>query len=46
MPIVISTQHDDFDKSEDKMLAKITEDVKKILIPRVKKTIPASVRNC
>jgi len=43
--IVISTQHDDFDKSEDKMLAKITEDVKKILIPRVKKQLPASVRN-
>ncbi len=33
--IVISTQHDDFDK-EDTMLAKITEDIKNILIPRVK----------
>ncbi|WDF68544.1 methionine adenosyltransferase [Sphingobacterium oryzagri] len=33
--IVISTQHDDFD-SEPTMLAKITEDVKNILIPRVK----------
>jgi len=33
--IVVSTQHDDFD-SEDKMLAKIKEDVKSILIPRVK----------
>lgn len=33
--IVISTQHDDFDK-EDLMLAKITEDIKNILIPRVK----------
>lgn len=33
--IVISTQHDDFDK-EDIMLAKIKEDIKNILIPRVK----------
>jgi S-adenosylmethionine synthetase len=33
--IVISTQHDDFD-SEEKMLAKIKEDMIKILIPRVK----------
>jgi len=33
--IVVSTQHDDFD-SESKMLAKIKDDVIKILIPRVK----------
>ena len=33
--IVISTQHDDFDE-EPAMLAKITEDIKNILIPRVK----------
>ncbi len=33
--IVLSTQHDDFDK-EPKMLAKIKEDIVKILIPRVK----------
>ncbi|HUR12840.1 MAG TPA: methionine adenosyltransferase [Flavitalea sp.] len=33
--IVVSTQHDDFD-SESKMQAKISEDIKKILIPRVK----------
>ena len=33
--IVVSTQHDDFDK-EDKMLAKIKTDIVKILIPRVK----------
>ena len=32
--IVVSTQHDDFD-SEEKMLSKIKEDVKNILIPRV-----------
>jgi S-adenosylmethionine synthetase len=40
--IVISTQHDDFDK-DDKMLAKIAADIKKILIPRVKKQLPARV---
>ena len=33
--IVISTQHDDFD-TEANMLAKITDDIKNILIPRVK----------
>ena len=33
--IVVSTQHDDFD-DEEKMLKKISDDVKKILIPRVK----------
>lgn len=33
--IVVSTQHDDFD-TEAKMLAKIKEDIVKVLIPRVK----------
>ncbi len=33
--IVVSTQHDDFD-TEPKMLAKINDDIIKILIPRVK----------
>jgi len=33
--IVISTQHDDFD-SENVMLEKITNDIKSILIPRIK----------
>lgn len=33
--IVVSTQHDDFD-TEKKMQAKISEDVRKILLPRVK----------
>jgi S-adenosylmethionine synthetase len=37
--IVISTQHDEFDK-EDKMLKKISADVKKILIPRMKAKYP------
>ncbi len=41
--VVLSTQHDDFD-TEDKMLAKIREDVQKVLIPRVKKKLPAKVR--
>ena len=37
--IVISTQHDDFDK-EEKMLATIGDDIRKILIPRVIKKYP------
>lgn len=37
--IVISTQHDDFDK-DDKMLAKIKKDMIDILIPRVKAKYP------
>ena len=37
--IVISTQHDDFD-AEGRMLAKIKDDVKQILIPRVIKKYP------
>lgn len=36
--IVVSTQHDEFDE-DDKMLAKIKDDVINILIPRVKKQI-------
>lgn len=42
--IVISTQHDDFDKNDDKMLAKIKKDVQEILIPRVAKLQPARVQ--
>jgi len=38
--IVISTQHDDFDKNEEKMLKKIENDVRKILIPRVIADLP------
>jgi S-adenosylmethionine synthetase len=34
--IVVSTQHDDFDKSDKKMLDKIKSDVINIVIPRVK----------
>ncbi|HAP01951.1 MAG TPA: methionine adenosyltransferase [Bacteroidetes bacterium] len=38
--IVISTQHDDFDKNDNKMLAKIKKDIIDILIPRVMKKYP------
>jgi S-adenosylmethionine synthetase len=41
--IVVSTQHDDFD-AEKKMLAQIKEDVKNIVIPRVKKKCSASTK--
>lgn len=37
--MVISTQHDDFD-TEEKMLKKISADIQKILIPRMKKKYP------
>ncbi|MFS8083431.1 MAG: methionine adenosyltransferase [Ginsengibacter sp.] len=38
--IVVSTQHDDFDVDDEKMLKKISEDIKNILIPRIKKRYP------
>lgn len=41
--IVISTQHDDFDEDE-KMLAKIKNDIINILIPRVKAQLPEYVQ--
>lgn len=41
--IVISTQHDEF-YSEEKMLARIREDIINILIPRVKKQLPSRLR--
>ena len=34
--IVVSTQHDDFDSNEARMLSRIEKDVKEILMPRVK----------
>lgn len=37
--IVVSTQHDDFDSDDTRMLAKIKEDVIAILMPRVKAQI-------
>jgi S-adenosylmethionine synthetase len=37
--IVVSTQHDDFEKSDKKMLDQIKKDVINIIIPRVKKQL-------
>lgn len=53
--IVISTQHDEFilpknsskkaeDAAEKEMQKKIREDLEKVLIPRVKKSLPARIR--
>ena len=42
--IVVSTQHDEFDTDDERMLAKIKDDVLHILIPRVKAQI--KVRRC
>ncbi len=42
--IVLSTQHDDFDE-EEKMLAKIKQDVRRILIPRVMNRLSEANRN-
>ncbi|HNA93736.1 MAG TPA: methionine adenosyltransferase [Saprospiraceae bacterium] len=41
--IVVSTQHDDFDK-EKTMLKKIEKDIKEILVPRVIKKLPKRVQ--
>jgi S-adenosylmethionine synthetase len=41
--IVVSTQHDDF-AADDVMLAKIREDIVKILMPRVKRQLPKRVQ--
>ena len=43
--IVISTQHDEFDNDDERMLAKIKKDVKEILIPRVVKQLPARIQS-
>ena len=42
--IVLSTQHDDFDSSDEVMLAKIREDVLNIVIPRVKAQLPEHIQ--
>ena len=42
--IVISTQHDDFDKSHSLMLAKIKKDVIEFLIPRVVAKLPVNLQ--
>ncbi len=41
--IVVSTQHDDFDQDQE-MLSKIREDIKTILIPRVKAKLPENIQ--
>ena len=42
--IVVSTQHDPFHADDDHMLKVIKEDVKNILIPRVKEKLPQRVQ--
>lgn len=43
--IVVSTQHDEFDTDDTRMLAKIKEDVQNILIPRTKARLPQRVQD-
>lgn len=43
--IVVSTQHDDFDKDDHKMLSKIKKDILEILIPRVMALLPEYVQD-
>jgi len=42
--IVVSTQHDPFDKNDAKMLKQIKDDVKSIIIPKVKKLVKPSLK--
>ena len=42
--IVVSTQHDEFDENDDRMLAKIKKDIIEILIPRVVLQLPKYVQ--
>lgn len=42
--IVVSTQHDDFGPDDESMLAKIKDDVRSILIPRVIKMLPTRIQ--
>ncbi len=42
--IVVSTQHDDFDADEEKMLKRIKSDIISILIPRVKSTLKPDIQ--
>ena len=43
--IVISTQHDDFDKDEKKMLSVIKSDIISILIPRLLDKLPSRIKD-
>ncbi len=42
--IVVSTQHDDFDSDDERMLARIKKDIIQILIPLVKNQLPQNIR--
>ncbi|WP_268223563.1 methionine adenosyltransferase [Sinomicrobium oceani] len=42
--IVVSTQHDDFDKDDEAMLQKIKKDIIEILIPKVKALLPENLQ--
>ena len=42
--IVVSTQHDEFDKDDDVMLSKIKKDIISILIPRVREQLPTAIQ--
>jgi S-adenosylmethionine synthetase len=42
--IVVSTQHDDFDADDEKMLAKIKSDIINILVPRVKANLKPEIQ--
>ncbi|EAR00844.1 methionine adenosyltransferase [Maribacter sp. HTCC2170] len=42
--IVVSTQHDQFDANDDKMLAKIKDDIISILIPLVVNQLPSNMQ--
>ena len=42
--IVVSTQHDEFDSDDDRMLAKIKKDIIEILMPRVIAQLPEYVQ--
>lgn len=43
--VVISTQHDEFDSNDSRMLEQIRKDVKEILIPRVVSLLPERLQN-
>lgn len=42
--IVVSTQHDEFDEDDTRMLATIKDDIVNILIPRVINKLPANIQ--
>ena len=42
--IVVSTQHDEFDRDDEVMLSIIKKDIISILIPKVKEQLPADIR--